>query len=64
MFEGPEGSKVFVDPKSYQFIKGTTLDYDTSLVSKGSSSTTRTPRAPAGAGRVSSAVALSCQLEA
>jgi iron-sulfur cluster assembly protein len=35
VFEGPEGSKVFVDPKSYRFIKGTTLDYDTSLVSKG-----------------------------
>ena len=35
VFEGPEGSKVFVDPKSYQFIRGTTLDYDTSLVSKG-----------------------------
>jgi iron-sulfur cluster assembly protein len=35
VFEGAEGSKVFVDPKSYQFIQGTTLDYDTSLVSKG-----------------------------
>ena len=35
IFEGPEGSKVFVDPKSYRFIEGTTLDYDTSLVSKG-----------------------------
>jgi iron-sulfur cluster assembly protein len=35
VFEGPGGSKVFVDPKSYKFIDGTTLDYDTSLVSKG-----------------------------
>ncbi len=35
IFEGPDGSKVFVDPKSYRFIDGTTLDYDTSLVSKG-----------------------------
>ena len=35
VFEGPLGSRVFVDPKSYQFIQGTTLDYDTSLVSKG-----------------------------
>jgi len=35
VFEGAEGAKVFVDPKSFQFIKGTTLDYDTSLVSKG-----------------------------
>ena len=35
VFEGPEGSKVFIDPKSYRFMDGTTLDYDTSLVSKG-----------------------------
>jgi len=35
VFDGPEGSKVFVDPKSHRFIDGTTLDYDTSLVSKG-----------------------------
>lgn len=35
VFEGPEGSKVFVDPKSIRYIDGTTLDYDTSLVSKG-----------------------------
>ena len=35
VFEGPEGSRVFIDPKSYRFMDGTTLDYDTSLVSKG-----------------------------
>ena len=35
VFEGPDGSKVFVDPKSHRFLDGTTLDYDTSLVSKG-----------------------------
>ena len=35
VFEGPEGAKVFVDPKSLRFVDGTTLDYDTSLVSKG-----------------------------
>jgi iron-sulfur cluster assembly protein len=35
VFDGPEGSRVFVDQKSYKFIEGTTLDYDTSLVSKG-----------------------------
>ncbi len=35
VFEGPDGSKVFVDPKSFRFLDGTTLDYDTSLVSKG-----------------------------
>ena len=35
VFEGPEGSKVFVDARSFRYIDGTTLDYDTSLVSKG-----------------------------
>jgi iron-sulfur cluster assembly protein len=35
VFGGPDGSKVFVDRKSFQFLDGTTLDYDTSLVSKG-----------------------------
>jgi iron-sulfur cluster assembly protein len=35
VFEGAEGSRVFIDPKSFKFIEGTTLDYDTSLVSKG-----------------------------
>lgn len=35
VFEGPEGSKVFVDPRSHRVLDGTTLDYDTSLVSKG-----------------------------
>ena len=30
-----DGSKVFVDPRSFRFLDGTTLDYDTSLVSKG-----------------------------
>ena len=35
VFDGPDGSKVFIDPKSFRFIDGTILDYDTSLVSKG-----------------------------
>ena len=35
VFDGPDGSKVFIDPKSLRFIDGTMLDYDTSLVSKG-----------------------------
>jgi iron-sulfur cluster assembly protein len=35
VFEGPDRSKIFVDPKSFRFLDGTTLDYDTSLVSKG-----------------------------
>jgi iron-sulfur cluster assembly protein len=34
-FEGPEGARVFIDGKSFKFLDGTTLDYDTSLVSKG-----------------------------
>ena len=35
VFEGADGSKVFIDPRSLKFLDGTTLDYDTSLVSKG-----------------------------
>lgn len=35
VFEGPDQAKVFVDPKSFRFLDGTTLDYDNSLVSKG-----------------------------
>ena len=35
VFEGPEGSKVFIDPKSYSLLEGTELDYDTSLMSRG-----------------------------
>ena len=35
VFDGPDGTRVFIDPKSFRFIDGTTLDYDTSLVSKG-----------------------------
>jgi len=35
IFDGPEGARVFIDPKSFRVIDGTTLDYDTSLVSKG-----------------------------
>jgi iron-sulfur cluster assembly protein len=35
VFEGPEGSKVFVDPKSFKLLDGTVLAYDTSLISRG-----------------------------
>ena len=35
VFEGIEGARIFVDPKSHKFLEGTTLDYDTSLISKG-----------------------------
>ena len=35
VFQGPEGSKLYVDKKSLLFLNGTVLDYDTNLVSKG-----------------------------
>ena len=35
VFEGSEGARVFVDPRSHKYIDGTTLDYDTSLMSRG-----------------------------
>jgi iron-sulfur cluster assembly protein len=34
VFEG-YGAKIFVDRKSYTFLKGTTLDYDTALLTRG-----------------------------
>lgn len=35
VFDGPNGARIFVDPKSHKFLEGTQLDYDTSLLSKG-----------------------------
>jgi iron-sulfur cluster assembly protein len=35
VFKGPDGATIFVDKKSYLFLKGTMLDYDTSLITKG-----------------------------
>jgi iron-sulfur cluster assembly protein len=35
VFEGPDGAKLFVDRKSYLFLQGTTLDYDTGLLTTG-----------------------------
>lgn len=35
IFNGAAGAKVFVDPRSYRLLDGTTLDYDTGLLSKG-----------------------------
>ena len=35
ILDGPDGCRVYVDRKSFKYIDGTTLDYDTSLVSKG-----------------------------
>ena len=34
VFEG-HGATIYVDRKSYLFLKGTTLDYDTALITKG-----------------------------
>jgi iron-sulfur cluster assembly accessory protein len=35
VFEGTDGARVFVDPKSLRLLDGTVLDYDTSLLSRG-----------------------------
>jgi iron-sulfur cluster assembly protein len=35
VFEGPDGAKLFVDPRSHRLLDGTVLDYDTSLISRG-----------------------------
>src|SRR5438128_1253394 len=35
VFDGPEGAKIFVDKKSLIYLKGTVLDYDTNMISKG-----------------------------
>jgi iron-sulfur cluster assembly protein len=35
VFEGAEGSRIFVDKKSLLYLDGTVLDYDASLLSKG-----------------------------
>ena len=35
VFEGPQGVRVWVDPRSHRLLDGTTLDYDTSLISRG-----------------------------
>jgi len=35
VFEGPEGVRVWIDPRSHRVLDGTTLDYDTSLLSRG-----------------------------
>lgn len=50
VYDGPEGSKVFVDPKSLRFVDGTTIDYDTSLVSKGFIFTNPNAKASCGCG--------------
>jgi len=35
VFEGPGGARVWIDPRSHRLLDGTTLDYDTSLLSRG-----------------------------
>jgi iron-sulfur cluster assembly protein len=35
VFEGPNGVRIWVDPRSHRLLDGTTLDYDTSLLSRG-----------------------------
>jgi iron-sulfur cluster assembly protein len=35
VFAGPGGVKVWIDPRSHRILDGTTLDYDTSLLSRG-----------------------------
>jgi iron-sulfur cluster assembly protein len=35
VFTGPGGTRLFVDKKSYVYLKGTTLDYDTALLTQG-----------------------------
>jgi iron-sulfur cluster assembly protein len=35
VFTGPDDAAVFVDPKSLRLLDGMTLDYDTSLLSRG-----------------------------
>jgi iron-sulfur cluster assembly protein len=35
IFGGPDGVRVWIDPRSHRLLDGTTLDYDTSLLSRG-----------------------------
>jgi len=35
VFEGSDGARVWVDPRSHRLLDGTTLDYDTNLLSRG-----------------------------
>ncbi len=51
VFDGPEGTRVFVDKKSYLFLKGCILDYDTSLMSKGFVFTNPNAKASCGCGQ-------------
>ena len=35
VFEGPRGVRVWIDARSHRVLDGTTLDYDTTLLSRG-----------------------------
>ena len=35
VFDGPGGARVWIDPRSHRILDGTTLDFDTSLLSRG-----------------------------
>ena len=35
VFDGPQGVRIWVDPRSHRILDGTTLDFDTSLLSRG-----------------------------
>ena len=35
VFDGPNGVRVWIDPRSHRLLDGTTLDYDASLLSRG-----------------------------
>jgi iron-sulfur cluster assembly protein len=35
VFEGPQGVRVWIDPRSHRLLDGTTLTYDTNLISRG-----------------------------
>jgi iron-sulfur cluster assembly protein len=35
VFDGPDGVRVWTDPRSYRILDGITLDYDTALLSRG-----------------------------
>ena len=35
VFDGPQGVRIWIDPRSHRLLDGTTLDYDTTLLSRG-----------------------------
>jgi iron-sulfur cluster assembly protein len=35
VFDGPGGVRVWIDPRSHRLLDGTTLDYETNLMSRG-----------------------------